>query len=72
MPADLYMPAVDCDPAASPAPAEKETLQRAVAKIVALGAHVGISSGQMILLLHSGMTVSELLECLAGRSGDIV
>jgi hypothetical protein len=66
------MPAVGCDPAEPLGPEKKETLQRAVAKIVALGAQVGVSVEQMILLLQSGMTVSELLEYLAARSGDIV
>jgi hypothetical protein len=33
---------------------QKEALQRAVTKIVALGAHVGVNADQMILLLESG------------------
>ena len=51
--------------------AQKEALQRAVAKIVALGAEVGVTADQMILLLESGLTVRELLECLAARSGEV-
>jgi hypothetical protein len=48
--------------------AQKEALQRAVAKIVVLGAQIGVSADQMILLLESGLTVGELLEYLAGSS----
>ena len=36
--------------------AQKEALQRAVTKIVALGAHVGVNRDQRILLLESGLT----------------
>jgi hypothetical protein len=51
--------------------AQKEALQRAVAKIVALGAQVGVSADQMIELLDSGLTVGELLEVLAARTGEV-
>ena len=51
--------------------AQKEALQRAVTKIVALGAQVGVNADQMILLLESGLTVGELLEYLAARSGEV-
>jgi hypothetical protein len=51
--------------------AQKEALQRAVAKIVVLGAQIGVSADQMILLLESGLTVGELLEYLAARSGEV-
>jgi hypothetical protein len=47
---------------------QRETLHRNVAKIVALGAKVGVSTEQMIELLHSGLTVGELLDYLASRS----
>ena len=50
--------------------AQKEALQRAVAKIVALGEQVGVSADQMIDLLDSGLTVGELLEVLAARAGS--
>jgi hypothetical protein len=50
---------------------QKEALQRAVTKIVALGAQVGVNTDQMILLLESGLTVGELLEYLAARSGEV-
>ena len=51
--------------------AQKEALQRAVAKIVALGAQVGVSADHMIELLESGLTVGELLEVLAARAGEV-
>ena len=51
--------------------AQQESLQRAVAKVVALGAQVGVSADQMIELLQSGLTVGELLEYLAARSGEV-
>jgi hypothetical protein len=51
--------------------AQKEALQRAVVKVVALGAQVGVSADQMIELLKSGLTVRELLEYLAGRTGEV-
>jgi len=51
--------------------AQKEALQRAVAKIVALGEQVGVSADQMIDLLDSGLTVGELLEILAARAGEV-
>jgi len=50
---------------------QKEALQRAVTKIVALGALAGLNADQMILLLESGLTVGELLEYLAARSGEV-
>ncbi len=52
--------------------AQNETLQRAVAKMVALGAKAGIGVEQMIELLVSGLTVRELLQYLAARSGHVV
>lgn len=51
--------------------AQKEALQRAVAKVVALGAQVGVSADQMILLLQSGLTVGELLDYLAARAAGL-
>jgi hypothetical protein len=50
---------------------QKEALQRAVTKIVALGAQAGLNANQMVLLLESGLTVGELLEYLAARSGEV-
>ena len=49
---------------------QRETLERAVAKIVLLGEQVGVSADQMILLLKSGLTVGELVEYLASRNGE--
>jgi len=46
---------------------QREVLYRAVAKIVLLGAQVGVSVDQMILLLESGLTVGELLDYIALR-----
>jgi hypothetical protein len=51
--------------------AQKEALQRAVVKVVALGTQVGVSADEMIELLKSGLTVRELLEYLAGRTGEV-
>jgi hypothetical protein len=63
--------AVNHDPTESLSVAQKEALQSAVAKIVALGAQVGVSTDQMIQLLQSGLTVGELLEYLAARAGEV-
>jgi hypothetical protein len=52
-------------------PAQQETLQRAVGKVVALGAQVGVSADQMIEMLKAGLTVGELIEYLATRSGEV-
>lgn len=49
---------------------QRETLERAVAKIVLLGEQVGVSADQMILLLQSGLTVGELVDYLAERNGE--
>jgi hypothetical protein len=51
--------------------AQQEVLERAVAKIVLLGELVGVSADQMILLLDSGLTVSELLEYLGARTRQV-
>jgi len=51
--------------------AQKRILERAVAKIVLLGEQAGVSIDQMILLLRSGLTVGELVEYLADRSGQV-
>ncbi|MGA2355528.1 MAG: hypothetical protein ABSG02_13615 [Terriglobales bacterium] len=52
--------------------AQKDALQCAVAKIVAFGAQVGVSADEMIQMLQSGLTVGELLQYLAGRTGEVV
>lgn len=51
---------------------QEKTLKRAVAKLVVLGAQVGVSADQMILLLESGLTMSELLDYLAVRNNESV
>jgi len=68
----LYLhPTTSHDPTESLSPMQKEALQRAVGKIVDLGAQVGVSPDEMIELLKSGMTVGELLEYLAARPGEV-
>jgi len=46
-------------------------LKRAVAKIVFLGAQVGVSTDQMITLLESGLTVGELLDYIGARGRNM-
>jgi len=52
--------------------AQREVLERAVAKIVLLGELVGVSTDQMILLLESGLTVGELLDYLGLRTRQVI
>ncbi|HYU45981.1 MAG TPA: hypothetical protein VEK84_07365 [Terriglobales bacterium] len=52
--------------------AQQEVLERAVAKIVLIGELVGVNADQMILLLESGLTVSELLEYLGARTRQAI
>jgi len=49
--------------------AQKRALERAVAKIVVLGAQAGVGTDQLIELLESGLTVGELLDYLSARVG---
>jgi hypothetical protein len=73
MTTEMCLSVPECHATAKPlTSAQKETLQRAVSKIVALGAEVGLSANQMIQLLQSGLTVGELLEYLGARSRDVV
>jgi hypothetical protein len=51
--------------------AERQVLERAVAKFVLLGEHAGVSVDQMILLLGSGLTVAELVEYVVDRCGQV-
>ena len=51
---------------------QQEVLERAVAKLVLIGERVGVSAGQMIHLLESGLTMSELLGYLAVRNNEVV
>lgn len=55
--------------AESPTFAEQEVLERAITKLVLFGRQVGVDPDQMIMLLESGMSMGELLEYLAARSG---
>ncbi|MGA2425398.1 MAG: hypothetical protein ABSG07_15450 [Terriglobales bacterium] len=72
MTTELHLPAARShDPGEPLTLAQKEALQRAVAKVVALGEQVGVSAEEMILLLQSGLSVGELLEVLAARSGEV-
>jgi hypothetical protein len=72
MTTEMCLSVPECHAPAEPlTSAQKETLQRAVSKIVALGAEVGLSANQMIQLLQSGLTVGELLEYLGARSRDV-
>jgi hypothetical protein len=59
----------ECDTSRPPAFGENEVLERAVAKVILLGEQGGISADEMILLLDSGLTVSELLEYVVTRAG---
>jgi hypothetical protein len=52
-------------------PAQKETLRRAVAKVIELGAQTGVTTDEMIYLLDAGLNVGELLQYLAARSGEV-
>jgi hypothetical protein len=54
-----------------PVGSQQELLERAVAKLVLIGEQVGVSAGQMIVLLESGLTIGELLEYLDLRNGQI-
>lgn len=72
MATELRLPSVpNDDPTESLTRTQQEALQRAVAKVVALGAQVGLSVEQMILLLQSGMTVRELLDYLEARTEEV-
>jgi len=63
--------AISHDLAESLTTAQKDALQRAVAKIVALGEQTGVNADEMIELLKAGLTVGELLEYLVARSGEV-
>ena len=73
MTSELSLSPVPChEPGESLTLEQKQSLERAVGKVVALGARVGVSADRMILLLQSGLTVGELLDYLATRCGQIV
>ena len=70
-PEQQLVEAASSDCSESLSSAQRETLQQAVAKIVVVGAQRGVTIDQMIDLLKAGLTVSELLEYVGARSGDI-
>jgi len=51
-----------CDSSDPDSRQPNEALERAIAKMVQVGARAGVSTDQMIDLLDAGMTVEELLE----------
>jgi hypothetical protein len=59
-----------CDSSDPLSTERREALEGALAKVVLLGAQVGVSTDQMIMLLNSGMTVTELLEYVLTSEGD--
>jgi len=63
--------AISHDLAESLTPAQKEALQRAVAKIFALGEKTGVKAGEIIGFLKGGLSVGELLEYLVAHSGEV-
>lgn len=48
---------------------EELILQRALEKVVRFGEQVGISPEEMIQLLESGMSVTQLLQYLSSKAG---
>ena len=50
---------------------QREALERALAKMVLMGAQAGVSTDQMIKLLNGGLTVRELVEYVLARAGDV-
>ncbi len=57
-----YMLNASCDSSDPPTIAQRELLERALAKLVRVGARAGVTTDDMIELLESGMSVRELLE----------
>ncbi len=49
---------------------DQESLEQTIAKLVALGAELGFTADQLILLLQAGMTIRELLKYLAARANQ--
>jgi hypothetical protein len=47
-----------------------ESLEQTIAKLVALGAELGFSVDQLILLLRADMTIRELLKYLEARANQ--
>jgi hypothetical protein len=57
-----FFPRASCESSDPDSRQPSEVLERAIAKMVQVGAKVGVSADQMIELLDAGMTVEELLE----------
>lgn len=69
---EIDVAAIPCRDELSPLTSEqKQTLERAVEKVVVLAAGVGVSADEMIELLKSGLTVRELLEYLGAHSRQV-
>ena len=66
-----FMLNASCDLSDPLTPEQRAVLERALAKMVLVGARVGISTDHMIQLLESGMTVRELLEYVMTLAGDV-
>jgi hypothetical protein len=60
-----------CDSSDPPTIAQREVLERALAKLVLAGARAGVSTDDMIGLLESGMSVNELLEYVLTLAADV-
>ena len=60
----------DSDQPGGPAPQTNEVLEHAVAKVVMVGAKLGVTVDEMIEFLDSGMTVEQLLEYVLEVPGD--
>ncbi len=54
----------------TPTAEQEEALTRALAKVVALGEEIGVTTDQMIKMLDSGMSVRELLEYLVALAEE--
>jgi hypothetical protein len=67
----LYLVKASCDSPDALTIPQRETLERALAKMVLVGAEAGVSPDQMIKLLEAGLTVPELVEYVLTRAGDV-
>ena len=56
---------------AEPLTVRKKRCSARSPKLLRWGAHVGVNADQMILSLESDLTVGELQEYLAARSGEV-
>jgi hypothetical protein len=67
-----FMSNASCDSSDPATIAQREVLERALAKLVRVGARAGVSTDDMIALLDSGMSVRELLEYVLTLAADDV